>query len=97
MDMPGDCPLCPVAHYNQLGDFTGCDMVGSKRYAMSTEEGYKELPGRPKWCPLKPMPLRRMHECVIVAEDKEYMRTNAFTDYDKGWNACLDEIEGKEE
>lgn len=46
---------------------------------------------------IRPLPLRRMHEQIIYAEDKEYLRTNVFTEYDEGFNACLDEILGEEE
>lgn len=47
-------------------------------------------------CPLKSMPLRRMHEERIYAENIEYLRTNIFTEYDKCFNACIDEILGEE-
>lgn len=47
---------------------------------------------------LKPMPIRKMHEEIIYANDKEYLRTNAFNDYERGYNACIDEmLEGEEE
>lgn len=83
-EMPTECDdrLCPFMAEN-AGHKESCFLKDNVTYGDT--------------CPLKPMPLRRMHECVIVVEDKEYMRTSAFTDYDKGWNACLNEIEGKEE
>jgi len=53
IDMPKDCPFCPMAHYTTITDeFTGCDAVGGKKYAMKDKE-YAESVGRPSWCPIK--------------------------------------------
>lgn len=41
---------------------------------------------KPDWCPIKPMPERAYHENYCDAGR-----------YDKGWNECLDEIEGSAE
>ena len=43
------------------------------------------------------MPMRKMSQSVIYANGKPYQRMNTFTDYDIGWNECLDEIIGEEE
>lgn len=39
---------------------------------------------KPEWCPIKPMPERAYH--------KDYCDGGR---YDKGWNECLDKIEGE--
>lgn len=39
---------------------------------------------KPDWCPIKPMPKRTYHENYCDGGR-----------YDKGWNDCLDEIEGR--
>lgn len=43
---------------------------------------------------LKSMPIKKMTESLVYANDEVYMRQNCFTEYDKGWNACVDEILG---
>lgn len=53
MKMPKDCPMCPMAHYNALDEFTGCNVAHGKKYAMSTDEKYRNSSTRPEWCPLK--------------------------------------------
>lgn len=44
-------------------------------------------------CELKPLPLRKMHEDVIYVNGKPYMKMNVFNEFERGWNACLEEIE----
>lgn len=90
IDMPRDCPMCPVAHYNKLDEFTGCDVVAGKRYAMTTEEGYAETTTKPSWCPLKPMPKK----IIETENNKTYWDCPEFYN---GWNCCIDEILGEEE
>ena len=51
MEMPKDCPYCPLAHWNFKNEFTGCEIV--KKY-FSTEEMYAD--GKPDFCPLVPVP-----------------------------------------
>ena len=52
-EMPPDCPQCIAAHYNKLGEFTGCNVVPGKLYAMNDSK-YAESNTRPEWCPLVP-------------------------------------------
>ena len=54
--IPPDCPMCPMAHYNRYDEFTGCNIISGKKYAMKTEKGYAETSYRPDWCPLIEMP-----------------------------------------
>ena len=44
---------------------------------------------KPSWCPLKPMPL----EQDIYEEGIDEENTRAIQQWNKGWNACLKEIE----
>ena len=52
VEMPKDCPMCPMSHWNALDKFTGCNIVNGKRFAMTSEPGYGETSSRPDWCPL---------------------------------------------
>ena len=47
---------------------------------------------KPDWCPIKPMPKRK--EVRWLSGLSEYSDWN-LNGQDRGWNACLDEIEGK--
>lgn len=44
---------------------------------------------------LKSIPIKKMTESLVYANGEVYMRQNCFTEYDKGWNACIDEILGE--
>lgn len=44
---------------------------------------YRHDKRKPDWCPIRPMPARAYHE--------DYWDNGR---YDKGWNDCLEEIEG---
>ena len=50
----------------------------------------KDFYVRPSWCPLRPLPQKKLSKYPIWA-DKSY------DDFDKGYNACLAEIVGEEE
>ena len=49
--MPEDCPVCPLAHWNKLDCFTGCEII--KRYF---DKADMETRGRPSFCPLVELP-----------------------------------------
>ena len=51
MEMPKDCPMCPMAHYDALNHFRGCEVVPGKRHAMN-DPNYANTSTRPDWCPL---------------------------------------------
>lgn len=51
MKMPEDCPVCPLAHWNKLDCFTGCELI--KRYFDKED---METRGRPSFCPLVELP-----------------------------------------
>lgn len=54
IQMPPDCPMCPMAHWNRFDEFKGCNAVNGKKFAMSDPE-YVNSSTRPEWCPLKYM------------------------------------------
>ena len=56
MEMPKDCPMCIAAHYNKLDEFTGCEIVSGKKYAVQRDAEYANSSTRPDWCPLVPVP-----------------------------------------
>lgn len=51
MNLPIDCPYCPLAHWNFKNEFMGCE-IAKKHF--STEELYAD--GRPEFCPLIHVP-----------------------------------------
>lgn len=53
MPMPKDCPMCPMAHYNKLDEFTGCEVAAGKLFAATRDKEYANSVGRPDWCPIK--------------------------------------------
>lgn len=50
--MPKDCPMCPLAHWNALDEFTGCNVISGKKHAVLSDKEYAESSTRPDWCPL---------------------------------------------
>ena len=61
MKMPEDCPVCPLAHWNKLDNFTGCEVT--KRYFAKED---METAGRPSFCPLIELPTQ--HGRLIDAD-----------------------------
>ena len=51
MEMPKDCPVCPLAYWNAGGGFTGCTITC--RYF---SEELMETNSPPDFCPLIPVP-----------------------------------------
>ena len=52
MEMPKDCPQCPMAHYNKLDEFTGCEVAAGKLFAATRDKAYAESASRHSWCPI---------------------------------------------
>ena len=72
IDMPNNCEECKIIHLQGHGENI-CDSGDWSK--------------RPDWCPLKPLPQKRINkDCLVVHEI-----------WNEGWNACLDEITGKED
>ena len=50
MEMPKDCPQCPLSHWNKLDRLTGCELMW--RHVPKSETDYWLSDTRPSWCPL---------------------------------------------
>ena len=97
MDMPSSCLECPIGKDMSIPIETCIKCPFGK--CVIDEEVMK----RPDWCPIKPIPEKKSEgETLKIAiendcydgttEDKAY-----FAGYDKGYNACIDEILGDKE
>lgn len=51
MEMPKDCPMCPMSHWDAGDNFRGCEIVPGKKHAIRDPE-YANSDHRPNWCPL---------------------------------------------
>lgn len=83
-----DCPFgteyCSDLEYEglcELAECLGCDEI------LITEEHYDcESKSRPDWCPLKPLPEKKLY---TAPERNHELQKDLFA---VGWNACLREI-----
>ena len=80
MDMPSGCVNCSLYGYA----VSRCN--AKDKFQNNISDDFK-----PDWCPLKPMPEKKMIE--MVQEDYDGGYSHGFT---HGFNACIDEICGKE-
>lgn len=75
MEMPKDCPMCPMAHWNSYDEFTGCEVVAGKKYANQTDTEYMESTSRPDWCPLIEVP-QHVYDMLTLALDNDIVNGN---------------------
>jgi len=82
MKMPKDCPMCPLSHWNKLDEFTGCEVVNGKRFAVTNDKGYAQSNTRPSWCPLVEIPPHgrlidadKLEDVFSGLGDRAYRRT----------------------
>ena len=97
LEMPKNCLECPFRYKSEempLGNFTYQSLFRCK---FEPEELCEDdgdtvylndimMKSKPDWCPLKPMPQRASHPDWCDGGR-----------YDKGYNACIDEILGDKE
>lgn len=87
IDMPvvcGECDYCLISNDGSVYcSLTQC--FCSKDLVKDKE---KEL-----WCPLKPMPSKRKSMVEWVDAN---VKTHDITEYDKGWNDCIEFLEGED-
>ena len=81
MDMPSSCSKCDLR-----GENYGLENVcfGKVEHSKKYGDYYKDIQNietRPDWCPLKPMPEKANHPDWCDGGR-----------YDKGYNACIDEL-----
>ena len=88
VDMPECCADC---------DFMGFDYNIN---SFEEEEAYCEIKcesvddvgwrGKPDWCPIRPMPERKNGSPFVLSP----LLKEGLTDYEAGWNDCIDSIMG---
>lgn len=86
VDMPESCNQCQF-YYPARNMHTGKYMGGCKLVACMV---IRDKNGKPDWCPINPIPERQVLTKDVSNTTKigeELVRV--------GFNACLDEIEGK--
>lgn len=91
IDMPEGCGKC------RLADFGECR--GSKSYI------HMPIKGRPKECPLRPLPckkyMRQMPSDVLEKDKRKrdfiIHKVDVDNSYAEGWNDCIDAITGETE
>ena len=80
LDMPESCFDCALIDFPMRSGYCSCILVRNRPI-----DDHVAATAKPDWCPLKPVP-----EKVDVWDDED-----VFGWYDRGWNACLDEILGE--
>jgi hypothetical protein len=76
INAPDNCYECNCSN-------EGCYLCQINRVQL--EDDFQER--RPDWCPLRPMPQKRINkDCLVVHEI-----------WNEGWNACVDEMLGETE
>lgn len=84
IDMPENCEECP--YLDDVSYTCGAFEVLKQRY---TKEVPDEGEPRPDWCPLKALPEKKKPSKFPVSPGLPWKET----DYEQGWNSCLDEID----
>ena len=80
-DIPVICAECDFSHLTQNKQYFHCDVKNKTVYN-----------AKPDWCPIKEIPVR-LEELKYSHSMGDYQRKG----FSRGWNACLDEIEGSAE
>lgn len=78
IDMPRNCWGCPCNEVDSDG-MSWCNALVKNTIHSNVE--------RQPWCPLRPLPQKRINkDCLVIHEI-----------WNEGWNACIDEILGETE
>ena len=80
IDMPSDCAEC---------QFCGWGGINLEKYVCCLTKEHSEEPHL-VGCPLKPMPEKKEGKKKFSWNCCEYTE---FTEFEDGWNACLEEVE----
>lgn len=78
-DIPAICAECNFAAITPNKEYLRCEAKNRIIYN-----------AKPDWCPIKGIPVR-LEELKYSRSMGDYQRKG----FSRGWNACLDEIEGK--
>lgn len=85
MDMPKSCPKCDFVYR----EMCCCGLFLIQTAAIESVEGYANC--RPTWCPLREVPQKKEEH------PKEYYEFgNLGVAFVNGYNACINEIIGKD-
>ena len=90
VDFPRYCVDCKFYREINEGTDACCEMtVDPDEYDCyrMIDDYFKS---KPQWCPIKEIPVR-LEEIKCSHSMSDYQRKG----FSRGWNACLDEIEGK--
>lgn len=88
VDTPNRCVGCFFCENEYVGEDMKKEYVTSHCHLNGHE--IKNIESKPDWCPLRPLPEKRLHTAPISNYE---LSKNIFAN---GWNACLDEITGGE-
>lgn len=101
IDTPPCCEDCPCSTLVKAPQKT------REAYCELCEKFNNRIMTKPEWCPLKPMPTKKevevndiediMHQSFEDIYTKHIVTVRLATDklISLGWNACIDELEGK--
>lgn len=92
IDMPSDCNDCLLCRYaHNMEPFDEDEAYCEKLFKSVKKEISKET--KPDWCPLKPMPEKKEATQLPISP----LLPKQYTVFEKGYNACIDEILGDKE
>lgn len=93
-EMPKSCEEC---HLRLALDIYRCINTKENRLRWcGDEDGFYTSDTKPSWCPLRPLPTECSDSTKIYNAHGE-IDCYQLTEYARGWNDCLDEIEGETE
>lgn len=88
IDMPHCCHDCICADWDQCL----CKASNREIYSQEYMNG-----GRQKWCPLRPLPMKRETMVYWKSVGIGNIPTHEISEYDKGWNDCVDFLLGEDD
>ena len=83
LDMPEVCGVCPLCQPDNERNICYCSKTMTD---IKLEE-------KPDWCPIKPIPFKRKSMVEWVDTN---IKSYDLTEYDKGWNDCIEFLEGED-
>lgn len=92
VDIPEDCEDC-----EQFDGRTGeCTLLGQYYRLGEYTDNCRSLMEDGK-CPIKPIPMKRRSMVNWLHEDiQTAISTHEISEYDKGWNDCVEYLEGED-
>lgn len=90
VDVPERCSLCRYMHRTDE-DYCFCYVEGYGFDYQVNEYMQSKPKGKPDWCPIHILPERKSPMTLTLSP----LIKKQYSEFDKGWNACLDYLEGK--